>query len=213
MTRLTLPTCRAHYPDGPDGCARRLLPRLHGLPRFCDGSASATSLSRPAQALLTLRPVGSLDRPRRPLSRGFGPAGCPSGPLASYQLNRQLAGWNLPPLVNRALRAHAKDRVFISADRSLGCSTIVGKPCWRPSRRAGLKRPFSRPPSRTPEGDLAQRRGPTRRWRTQARKRSEPMSPRSGLTARLPRRSVSSSGWDSRPTSGGTLGASGVPSG
>src|SRR3954463_2099895 len=106
MTRLTLPTCRAHYPDGPDGCARRLLPRLHGLPRFCDGSASATSLSRPAQALLTLRPVGSLDRPRRPLSRGFGPAGCPSGPLVSYQLNRQLAGWNLPPLVNRALRAH-----------------------------------------------------------------------------------------------------------
>src|SRR3954469_17633738 len=46
MTRLTFPTCRAHYPDGPDGCARRLLPRLHGLPRFCDGSASATSLSR-----------------------------------------------------------------------------------------------------------------------------------------------------------------------
>src|SRR3954468_5579353 len=60
------------------------------------------------QASLTLRPVGSLDRPRRPLSRGFGPAGCPSGSLVSYQLNRQLAGWNLPPLVNRALRAHAK---------------------------------------------------------------------------------------------------------
>src|SRR6476620_5360933 len=111
MTRLTFPTCRAHYPDGPDGCARRLLPRLLGLPRFCDGSASATSLSRPAQALLTLPPVGSLDRPRRPSSRGFGPAGCPSGPLVSYQLNRQLAGWNLPPLVNRALRAHAKLKV------------------------------------------------------------------------------------------------------
>src|SRR3954469_25084049 len=41
--------------------------------------------TRPAQASLTLRPVGSLDRPRRPLSRGFGPAGCPSGPLVSYQ--------------------------------------------------------------------------------------------------------------------------------
>src|SRR4051794_15578864 len=68
-----------------------------------------TPHTRPAQALLTLRPVGSLDRPRRPLSRGFGPAGCPSGPLVSYQLNRQLAGWNLPPLVNRALRAH-RDR-------------------------------------------------------------------------------------------------------
>src|SRR4051812_17002899 len=29
-----------------DGCARRLLPRLHGLPRNSGGSASATSLSR-----------------------------------------------------------------------------------------------------------------------------------------------------------------------
>src|SRR6478672_2979260 len=72
MTRLTLPTCRAHYPDGPDGCACRLLPRLRGLPRMGGGSASATSLSRPAQASLTLRPVGLLSRPRRPLSRGFG---------------------------------------------------------------------------------------------------------------------------------------------
>src|SRR5439155_13117807 len=35
------------------------------------GSASASSLSRPAQALPTLRPAGLLDRPRRPLSRGF----------------------------------------------------------------------------------------------------------------------------------------------
>src|SRR3954468_4480709 len=38
---------------------------------------------------------------RRPLSRGFGPVGCPSKPLVSYQRNRQLAGWNLPPLANR----------------------------------------------------------------------------------------------------------------
>src|SRR5262245_34410057 len=37
------------------------------------GSASALSLSRPAQALLALRPVELLSRPRRPLSRGFGP--------------------------------------------------------------------------------------------------------------------------------------------
>ena len=44
-----------------------------------------TSLSRPAQASLTLRPAGLLDRPRRPLSRGFGPSGCPAKPLVSYQ--------------------------------------------------------------------------------------------------------------------------------
>src|SRR3954447_21900385 len=65
MTRPTLPTCRAHYPDGPDRCACRLLPRLRGLPRNSGGSASATSLARPAQASLTLRPVRLLDRPRR----------------------------------------------------------------------------------------------------------------------------------------------------
>src|SRR4051794_16395381 len=110
MTRPTLPTCRAHYPDGPDGCVCRLLPRLRGLPRFSGGSASATSLSRPARASLTSRPVGLLDRPRRPLSRGFGPAGCPAEPLVSYQRNRQLAGWNLPPLVNRAAWAHREMR-------------------------------------------------------------------------------------------------------
>jgi hypothetical protein len=65
-------------------------------------------LSRPAQASLTLRPTGSLNRPRRPLSRGFDPASRPAKPLVSYQVNRQLPGWNLPPLVKRALGAHLK---------------------------------------------------------------------------------------------------------
>ena len=50
------------------------------------GSASATSLSRPAQASLELRPVGSLNRPRRPLSQGFDPSGYPDKPPASYQI-------------------------------------------------------------------------------------------------------------------------------
>src|SRR3954453_13425298 len=40
-----------------------LLPRSRGLPQMAGGSASALSLSRPAQALLTLRPAGSLSRP------------------------------------------------------------------------------------------------------------------------------------------------------
>src|SRR4051794_40160498 len=47
-------------PTAQDGCARRLLPRLHGLPRFPGGSASVSSLSRPAQASLTLRPNCSI---------------------------------------------------------------------------------------------------------------------------------------------------------
>src|ERR1700732_2846357 len=33
----------------------------------------------------------------------------PSGPLVSYQINRQLSGWNLPPLVIRAFGAHGQE--------------------------------------------------------------------------------------------------------
>src|SRR3984893_16634760 len=64
------------------------------LPQMAGGSASALSLSRPAQALLTLRPTRSLSHPRRPLSRGSSLASYPAKPLVSYQINRQLSGWN-----------------------------------------------------------------------------------------------------------------------
>jgi hypothetical protein len=93
-------------PADQGGCACRLLPRLRGLPRYSGGSASATSLSRPAQASLTLRPARLLNRPRRPLSRGFDMAGYLTKPLLSYQINRQLSGWILPPLVTHAVGAH-----------------------------------------------------------------------------------------------------------
>ncbi|CCV11497.1 hypothetical protein MESS4_330046 [Mesorhizobium sp. STM 4661] len=49
---------------------------------------------------------GSLNFPRRPLSRGSDPASYPTEPLVSYQTNRLLSGWNLPPLVIRAVGAH-----------------------------------------------------------------------------------------------------------
>ncbi|MGY4283096.1 hypothetical protein ACVWXO_002316 [Bradyrhizobium sp. LM2.7] len=104
VTRITLPACRSHYPGGSDRCSRRLLPHPCGLPRYAGGSASASSLSRPAQDSLTLRPAGSLSRPRRPLSRGFRSAGYPTNLLVSYQTYRQLSGWIPPPLVTRALR-------------------------------------------------------------------------------------------------------------
>ena len=78
------------------------------LPQMAGGSASALSLSRPAQALLTLRPTRSLSHPRRPLSRGSSPASYPAKPLVSYQINRQLSGWNLPPQVIRAFGAHGQ---------------------------------------------------------------------------------------------------------
>src|SRR4029077_12639842 len=108
ITRTTFPTCRAHYPGGSSGCACRLLPRSCSLPQMAGGSASALSLSRPAQASLTLRPIGSLSRPRRPLSRGPSPAGCPPEPLVSYRINRQFSAWNLPPLMIRAFGAHGQ---------------------------------------------------------------------------------------------------------
>ena len=78
ITRITLPACHAQYPGGSDGRMRRLLPHPCGLPRFAGGSASASLFSRPAQASLALRPIGSLDRQKRPLSRGSGPSGHPS---------------------------------------------------------------------------------------------------------------------------------------
>jgi hypothetical protein len=106
ITRITLLTCRAHYPGGSNRCARRLLPCPCSLPQMAGGSASALSLSRPAQASLTLRPAGSLSRPRRPLSRGFSPCGYPHKLLVSFRSNRQLSGWNLPPLIIRAFGAH-----------------------------------------------------------------------------------------------------------
>jgi len=100
------PTTSNHLSDVPCPLPRRikrvhcrLLPRSRSLPQMAGGSASALSLSRPAQASLTLRPARLLNRPRRPLSRGSSPSGYPSKPLVSYQINRQLSGWILPPLV------------------------------------------------------------------------------------------------------------------
>jgi len=74
ITRITIPTCCVQYPGRPGRYVRRLLPCPRGLPRAKGGSASASTLSRPARTSLALRPVGSLGRPRRPLSRGFDPA-------------------------------------------------------------------------------------------------------------------------------------------
>ena len=73
ITRITIPTCCVQYPGRPNRCMCRLLPCPRGLPRAKDGSASASTLSRPARTSLALQPAESLDRPRRPLSRGFDP--------------------------------------------------------------------------------------------------------------------------------------------
>jgi hypothetical protein len=80
ITCITFPTCCAHYPGGSNGCTCRRLPHSRGLPQMTGWSASALSLSRPAQASHALPPVELLSRPRRPLSRGFSPAGYPTKP-------------------------------------------------------------------------------------------------------------------------------------
>src|SRR5208282_3537021 len=87
ITRLTLPTCPAHYPDGPERVHLSVAFPLHsGLPRYSGGSASMTSLSRPAQALLTLRPAGLLNRPKTAFVTRLRPARLPD------QAARQLPG-------------------------------------------------------------------------------------------------------------------------
>jgi hypothetical protein len=142
ITRITLPTCRAHYPGGSSGCLRRLLPRSRGLPQMAGGSASALSLSRPAQASLALRPAGSLSCPRQPLSRGSSPCGYPHEPLVSYQINRQLSGWILPPLMIRAFGAHCHKPTYAVQQTAPLFDQLVGAPSLMMSRE-GVRRCIS----------------------------------------------------------------------
>ena len=67
LPRLPEPPFRRAAPTTPAdraGAHVDCFPASHGLPQMAGGSASALSLSRPAQALLTLRPAGSLSRPQ-----------------------------------------------------------------------------------------------------------------------------------------------------
>src|SRR5450631_3442541 len=66
--------------------ACRFLPCSRGLPRLTGGSASTTSLSRPAQASLALRPARSQLAQGGLLSRGFDSASCPTEPLGGYHV-------------------------------------------------------------------------------------------------------------------------------
>src|ERR1700738_4102598 len=63
---------------------------------------------------------------RRPLSRGSDPCGYPHEPLVSYRINRQLSGWNLPPLMIRAFGAHCHNRTHAVQHRAYSCNDVVG---------------------------------------------------------------------------------------
>ena len=108
--------------------------RKKRLPQMAGGSASALSLSRPAQASLALRPAGSLSRPRRPLSRGSSPASYPTKPLVSFRTYRQLSGWRSSSTDDSRLRG-ALPYGSDSDDRGRGCE--AGQPR---AREPGLER-------------------------------------------------------------------------
>jgi hypothetical protein len=95
---------RALVPFYVDGEDDNCFPAHAAFPKWPEGQHP--HCLRPSQASLTLR-LGLLSRPRRPLSRGSSPSGCPAGLLVSFQFNRQLPGWTLPPAVIRAFGAHA----------------------------------------------------------------------------------------------------------
>jgi hypothetical protein len=60
------------------------------------------------------------------LSRGSSPCGYPHEPLVSYQINRQLSGWILPPLMIRAFGAHCQKRTLAELlDHLVGGSARV----------------------------------------------------------------------------------------
>ena len=110
ITRTTFPTCRAHYPGGSSGCTCRLLPTLiRAFPKWQEGrhphchfrglrrlhsrygppdrSATQGDLCHEA-------PTQSVTRPSRSPASGF---------------NRQLSGWNPPPLMICAFGAHCQE--------------------------------------------------------------------------------------------------------
>ena len=88
------------------GASVGCFPIPRGLPRFSGGSASALHY----RGLLGLH--SRYGPPARSTAQGglrrraSVTAGYPDKPPASYQCNRQLSGWLLPPLVIRALGAH-----------------------------------------------------------------------------------------------------------
>src|SRR6266511_4420537 len=67
---------------------------------------------------------------RRPLSRGSSPSGCPAEPLVSYRINRQLSGWNPPPLVIRAFGAHCQNRTLWLYSRGMNDAFFAEFSAW-----------------------------------------------------------------------------------
>jgi hypothetical protein len=91
------------------GASVDLLPHPYCLPRSRRVGIRNCTFEA-CSGFIRIRPIGSLDRPRRPLSRGSSTASFPAIPLVSYQPYRLFSGWILPPLVIRAFVAHRDAR-------------------------------------------------------------------------------------------------------
>ena len=112
MTRITLPTCRAHYPGGTERVHLSIAsPSRAAFP----GLPAGRLPQRTFRGLLGLHTrYGLLDRstaqgglcreaPTRPVTQ---PHRSPA-----TRANRQLSGWILPPLVFRAVGAHGNQDI------------------------------------------------------------------------------------------------------
>ena len=107
ITRITFLACRAHYPGGPERVHSSVTPPFHAaFPLISGGSASTSSLSRPAQASLAFGPQGRSTAQGGLCHRASVPPVTRQDRLSATRSNRQLSGWILPPLVLRAVGAH-----------------------------------------------------------------------------------------------------------
>ena len=107
VARMTLLTCRLHYPGGPDKCACWLLPRqckpspyLRRVGVRINAFEACSEFTRVTAHKLARPPQGGLCH-----GASAKPVAWPSRPSATGA-NQLLSGWNLPPLVIRAFVAH-----------------------------------------------------------------------------------------------------------
>src|SRR5882672_5133614 len=118
---------------------------MQAFPKMAGRSASALSLSRPAQALLTLRPAGPLSHLAAFATR-LQPFRLPGRPARQLPINRQLSGWIPPPQVIRAFGAHGHLRTWKILQREYDAQSPFE--VWRkrrvPERAFFVRRPSAR---------------------------------------------------------------------
>lgn len=123
-SQAAIPAC-----DRWSACVCRLLAHSHGLPQMAGESASALSLSKPAQTSLTLRPSVLLNCLKATFVTRR-PPGYPTEPLVSYQINPHLwvepSSTGDPRLRSALLTADLRRSDIILAQHQSWCSSALG---------------------------------------------------------------------------------------